>query len=632
MHVVTLAVLAFAQGHLSIISAHATADTIYHALVTQRLQPSLFAGSKLILALSTGTLIQRIHTNVRDLIERRLNSNLSEYIDKRYLKDEGILRTLDYAGPTTEVSYAHDDTRHWAASCANFLILALRVFPGSALILLAVYRRVGIRPMMIMAVAMRVAMLLGRIVGTVTRKAPRGNPRLGWMISFAIRALVAISTTIASACIVPLLSGTYHDRVCPGGFDSNGDSLVSMWKAPSMVSLVCAQLSSVFAFLTQTPAKQVAKAMVYNCKLYQSEKFINDIRRRVVKQTRSHIRGVIANLDYISVQSIAVLEEPYQPRTSKALIHHLSFHVKPGNNTLIMGPSRCGRSSILRLIGEYLPLHEGGISKPTNSTALLYISNNTFVPRWTLKMHLTHPQVHGTPSTVGENELLGLLEQVGLGDIFEKYNSLEDWDTPLTDLKDVLTKADSQRLGLARVLYHRPAFALLDEATDLVSAEDEAAFFDACAQHHITCLSVSNSPRMWAKHTHGLVIGTRGDSRRPGGFTGSLTPSKNSSFASVPNSPPRASSSSGEKSFSYFFGAMSVAGSTTTSTEQHQALQGEVSGSTDSTPLGNSSKRQSSVATASAYSLLQLHFPRIINAKDARRIGTGTTITQSHYT
>eukprot|EP00658_Telonema_sp_P-2_P070024 TRINITY_DN59660_c0_g1_i2.p1 TRINITY_DN59660_c0_g1~~TRINITY_DN59660_c0_g1_i2.p1 ORF type:complete len:139 (+),score=13.20 TRINITY_DN59660_c0_g1_i2:187-603(+) len=138
---------------------------------------------------------------------------------------------------------------------------------------------------------------------------------------------------------------------------------------------------------------------------------------------------------------------------------------------------------------------------------------------------------------------------------------------------------------------------------------------------------------MWAKHTHGLVIGTRGDSRRPGGFTGSLTPSKNSSFASVPNSPPRASSSSskGERSYSYFFGAMSV-GSGGNATDHQQVLQGELSGSTDSTPLGSSSRRQSSVVTTAAYSVLQLHFSRIINAKDVRRVGTSTTITQAHYT
>ena len=60
--------------------------------------------------------------------------------------------------------------------------------------------------------------------------------------------------------------------------------------------------------------------------------------------------------------------------------------------------------------------------------------------------------------------------QVGLSAILER----ETWDK-CRDWEHTLSLGEQQRVGLARLLYHRPAFGVLDECTDAVSVDVEQA-------------------------------------------------------------------------------------------------------------------------------------------------------------
>jgi ABC-type uncharacterized transport system fused permease/ATPase subunit len=55
----------------------------------------------------------------------------------------------------------------------------------------------------------------------------------------------------------------------------------------------------------------------------------------------------------------------------------------------------------------------------------------------------------------------------------------------------VCSLGEQQRVGLARVLFHCPQFAVLDECTDAVSAHDEADLYRALHAAGITCITIS---------------------------------------------------------------------------------------------------------------------------------------------
>ena len=78
---------------------------------------------------------------------------------------------------------------------------------------------------------------------------------------------------------------------------------------------------------------------------------------------------------------------------------------------------------------------------------------------------------------------------------------------------ETLSGGEQQRLGFARLLYHLPEFALLDESTSAMDVELEAHCMSLCVSKGITCVSVGHRPTLLEFHGMCLQLDGSGGSR-----------------------------------------------------------------------------------------------------------------------
>lgn len=62
-------------------------------------------------------------------------------------------------------------------------------------------------------------------------------------------------------------------------------------------------------------------------------------------------------------------------------------------------------------------------------------------------------------------------------------------------------------MGIARLLYHEPRYAVIDEGTSAVSADVEGVLYEGCKERGITLLTISTRASLKRYHTFNLSLG-----------------------------------------------------------------------------------------------------------------------------
>lgn len=179
------------------------------------------------------------------------------------------------------------------------------------------------------------------------------------------------------------------------------------------------------------------------------------------------------------------------------LVRSLTFSVKPGVNLLIIGPNGCGKSSLFRILGGLWPVYGGTVRKPPASNFLL-IPQRPYLSLGTLRDQVIYPHSKQQMEDRGitDADLMSVLAVVQMEGIVEREGG---WDAA-TEWQDALSGGDKQKIAWARLFYHRPKYAVLDEATSLVPPDMEGMMMEHAKTLGITLLTVSHRPSLWKYH------------------------------------------------------------------------------------------------------------------------------------
>ncbi|KAG9047290.1 hypothetical protein FS837_002598 [Tulasnella sp. UAMH 9824] len=210
-------------------------------------------------------------------------------------------------------------------------------------------------------------------------------------------------------------------------------------------------------------------------------------------------RGTVTDGDDIEFTNVPIVSP-----NGDILVRSLSFHVKPGARSLLAdrADSRsfhkgCGKSSLFRILGGLWPVYGGSVRKPP-AEDFTYIPQRPYLSLGTLRDQIIYPHSKAQMERrrMSDHDLYNILAVVGMEDIVEREGG---WDVA-KEWRDALSGGDKQRIAMARLFYHEPKYAILDECTSAVPLDLERIMFEHATSLGITLLTVSHRPSLWQYH------------------------------------------------------------------------------------------------------------------------------------
>lgn len=170
---------------------------------------------------------------------------------------------------------------------------------------------------------------------------------------------------------------------------------------------------------------------------------------------------------------------------NQKLIENFNLNVKPGQRVAIVGPTGCGKTTIINLLMRFYDVEEGRIlvegkdirdvTRKSLRTSYGMVLQDTWLKTGTIRENIAM----GKPDAT-EEEIIHAAKMAHAHSFIKRLP--DGYDTEITEDGGNLSQGQKQILCIARVMLCLPPMLILDEATSSIDTRTELKVQDAFAK------------------------------------------------------------------------------------------------------------------------------------------------------
>ena len=158
------------------------------------------------------------------------------------------------------------------------------------------------------------------------------------------------------------------------------------------------------------------------------------------------------------------------------LLSHISFRAEPGQKIALVGPTGCGKTTLINLLLRFYSIDSGAIYVDGHNTQKLtraslreqfgMVLQDTWLFKGTIKENIRYAKPDAT-----DEEIIAAAQKAQAHEFIQQLP--QGYDTMVGESGGSLSQGQQQLLCIARVMLANPPILLLDEATSSIDTRTE---------------------------------------------------------------------------------------------------------------------------------------------------------------
>lgn len=185
------------------------------------------------------------------------------------------------------------------------------------------------------------------------------------------------------------------------------------------------------------------------------------------------------------VGTVEIRDVSFSYKPEQKLLEHVDLSVKPGQRIAIVGPTGCGKTTLINLLMRFYDVREGSILAGGNDvrdmrrSELRAMYGMVLQDTWIFTGTIRENIAYGKPDAT-EEEIVNAAKMCHCHSFIRRLP--EGYDTVVSEEFGTLSQGQKQLLSIARVMLTNPPMLILDEATSSIDTRTELKIQSAFAK------------------------------------------------------------------------------------------------------------------------------------------------------